>query len=119
MNFYIQYKSVYRNDYSDSGYFGYSNDMFVNLSSCDVAGYTMSGGSQFINILLNYTPEENRFYFVVYSHPKILGCELIKLDKTREDIELIKKGFVKINSFTDGHGYTYEDYYVEYLVYFK
>ena len=110
--FYIRYRADYYNQ--NLSVTGYTNDAFMVLTACD--GYGSSGESpESRDIILNFTPEQNRFYFVNYHyHTKALGCELVKLNKRWEDIDVIRKGAVRTD-YSNGIDYTY----VEYLVDFK
>ncbi len=110
--FYIHYKYSYSTQMFSLS--GYTNEEFKTLEGCDGYGFGYYGSVKIIDIMLNYTPEQNRFYFVDNYHPDSLGCELTKLNKNWEDIDKIRKGTVR-REYADGK----EHAYVEYLVDFK
>jgi len=110
---YIQWKDSYR--YYELDASSYTNSKYKALNQCD--GYGEHIDYITVNEILNYSSEENIFYFPI-GHA--LKCIMIDFNKTIYDIKSIEKGSVK-HIIVGGYGnskYT-EHFYVKYIVKFK
>jgi len=115
--FYVKYEVRRIDTYNESFSLSfYGNKDFKTLTDYDGYGSGYGGNSDSLNIYLNFTPEQNRFLFVEYRQPSYpLAYELEKLNKSSEDIDVIRKGTIRREY---GNGIE-QCAYVEYLVYFK
>ncbi len=117
VKFYIHF--TYSPHFQSFTYDGYTNDEFDVLNDrCDGYGIGGRGGPDTMAMVLGRTPEANRLYFADWRNDAALECELEKIDKNWEDIDVIKKGAVRRES-TYVSGNHQDHAYVEYLVYFK